>query len=97
MTKQQFIDEIAKYVQKYAPQFGIKVYSPIIAQACLESAYGTSRKATFHNYFGLKYRNNRVTCNAGYFEDGGSEQNPNGTYTILPSSTAWYAFENLES
>ena len=27
MTKQQFIDEIAKYVQKYAPQFGIKVYS----------------------------------------------------------------------
>ena len=96
MTQEQFIKEIAKYVQKYAPQFGIKVCSPIIAQACLESAYGTSKKASFHNYFGLKYRNNRVKCNKGYFTDGGSEQNANGTYTLLPSSTAWYAFENLE-
>ena len=96
MTEQQFIQEIAKYVQKYAPEFGIKVCSPIIAQACLESAYGTSKKASFHNYFGLKYRNNRVSCNKGYFTDGGSEQNANGTYTLLPNSTAWYAFENLE-
>lgn len=96
MTNQQFIEQVAKYVQKYAPQFGIKVCSPIIAQACLESAYGTSKKASFHNYFGLKYRANRVTCNKGYFTDGGSEQNPNGTYRELPSSTAWYAFENME-
>lgn len=96
MTQEQFIKEIAKYVQKYAPQFNIKVCSPIIAQACLESAYGTSKKAFFHNYFGLKYRANRVTCNKGYFTDGGSEQNPNGTYRDLPTSTAWYAFENLE-
>lgn len=96
MTKEQFIQEIAKYVQKYAPQFGIKVCSPIIAQACLESAYGTSKKAQFHNYFGLKYRKNRVTCNNGYFEDGGSEQNLDGSYTILPTATAWYAFDNLE-
>ena len=96
MTKEQFIAEIAKYVQKYAPEFNIKVCSPIIAQACLESGYGTSKKASFHNYFGLKYRANRVTCNKGYFVDGGSEQNKDGTYTNLPSSTAWYAFENLE-
>lgn len=96
MTQQDFIKEIAKYVQKYAPEFNIQVCSPIIAQACLESAYGTSKKATFHNYFGLKYRNNRITCNKGYFEDGGSEQKTDGTYTLLPSSTAWYAFENLE-
>ena len=96
MTQEQFIAEIAKYVQKYAPQYGIAVCSPIIAQACLESAYGTSKKAKYHNYFGLKYRANRVTCNKGYFSDGGSEQNGDGTYTTLPSSTAWYAFENLE-
>lgn len=96
MTQEQFIAEVAKYVQKYAPQFGIAVCSPIIAQACLESAYGTSKKAKQHNYFGLKYRANRVTCNKGYFSDGGSEQNGDGTYTTLPSSTAWYAFENLE-
>lgn len=97
MTQEQFIKEIAKYVQKYAPKYNIKVCSPIIAQACLESAYGTSKKAQFHNYFGLKYRANRVKCNSGYFEDGGSEQNTNGTYTNLPSNTAWYSFSDMES
>ena len=91
-----FIKEIAPFVQKYAPKYGIKVVSPIIAQACLQSAYGTSKKAKFHNYFGLKYRANRVTVNNGYFEDGGSEQNSDGTYRPLPSSTAWYAFDNME-
>ena len=96
MTKEQFIVEVAKYVQKYAPKYGIAVCSPIIAQACLESAYGTSAKAKHHNYFGLKYRQNRVKCHCGFFEDGGSEQNLDGTYNTLPSSTAWYAFENLE-
>ena len=51
MTQEQFIAEVAKYVQKYALQYGIKVYSPIIAQACLESAYGTSELAVnAHNY-----------------------------------------------
>lgn len=96
MTKENFIKTIAMYVQKYAPQFNIKVCSPIIAQACLESAYGTSKKAKHHNYFGLKYRKNRVSCNNGYFEDGGSEQNKDGSYTPLPSDTAWYTFKNIE-
>ena len=94
MTNEQFIQEIAKYVKIYAPQFGIKVYSPIIAQACLESAYGTSFKAEHHNYFGLKYRPNRVKCHTGYFRDGGSEQRADGSYT--PISADWYAFDNLE-
>lgn len=94
MTKQEFIENIAKYVMKYAPQFNIKVHSPIIAQAALESGYGTSYKAQFHNYFGLKYRPNRVTCNNGYFKDGGSEQRTDGSY--IPISTDWYSFENME-
>ena len=96
MTPLEFIQTIAPLVQKYAPKYGIKVASPIIAQACLESGYGTSKKAKFHNYFGLKYRHNRVTVNNGYFTDGGSEQNPDGSYSLLPSSTAWYAFDNME-
>lgn len=55
MTKQEFIDKVAFYVQKYAPQYDIKVISPIIAQACCESAYGVSKlSAKYHNYFGLK-------------------------------------------
>lgn len=55
MEKTDFIKRVAVYVKKYAPQYGIKVCSPIIAQACLESAWGKSKlSATYHNYFGLK-------------------------------------------
>ena len=91
-----FIEKMAPLIQKYGPQYDIFVCSAILAQACLESAFGTSPKAKYHNYFGMKYRANRVTCNSGFFEDGGSEQNPDGTYTLLPSSTAWYAFDSME-
>ncbi|CUN17180.1 Exo-glucosaminidase lytG precursor [Blautia hydrogenotrophica] len=55
MTKQEFINQIAGYVQKYAPQYGIKCCSAVIAQAILESGWGESRLAAqYHNYFGLK-------------------------------------------
>lgn len=107
MTHEQFIEEIAKYVKKYAPQFGIKVYSPIIGQACLESGYGTGvysdnrnkviNPATGewrHNYFGLKYRPNRVTCNKGYFNSSGTEQKADGHYE--PIETDWYSFADIE-
>lgn len=80
-TQEQFIEKISPYIIKYAPKYGIKVYSPVIAQACLESAYGTSAKAGRHNYFGLKYRENRISCHNGSFEAGGS---------------AWYSFADME-
>ena len=96
MTQQEFIEKIAPYMIKYAKQYGYKIVSAAIAQGCLESAYGTSNKAKWNNYFGLKYRANRINCNSGYFLDGGSEQNPDGSYTPLPSSTAWYAFADME-
>ena len=55
MTKDEFIANVARYVQKYAPEYGIAVCSPIIAQACLESGWGKSKlSAEYHNYFGLK-------------------------------------------
>ena len=55
MTKTEFIAQIAKYVQKYAPQYGIECNSAVIAQAILESGWGESRLAAqYHNYFGLK-------------------------------------------
>lgn len=96
--QESFIKNIGPLVQKYAPKYGIStsVCSAVIAQACLESDYGTSYKAKYHNYFGLKFRKNRLTVNKGYFEDGGSEQNKDGSYTLLPSDTAWYSFENME-
>lgn len=55
MDKQAFISQIAAYVIKYAASYGIKVHSPIIAQAILESGWGQSvLAAKYHNYFGLK-------------------------------------------
>lgn len=96
MNTEQFIEKLAKYANKYASQFGIKIVSPIIAQGLLESNHGKSYKAQFHNYHGLKYRANRVSCNSGYFEDGGSEQNADGSYTLLPKTTSWYAFDTFE-
>ena len=55
MTKNEFIEAIAKYVKQFAPEYGIAVHSPIIAQACLESAWNKSKLSQqYHNYFGLK-------------------------------------------
>ena len=55
MKKEEFIQKIAGYVKKYAAAYEIKVCSPIIAQAILESGWGESRLAKdYHNYFGLK-------------------------------------------
>ena len=92
-----FIEDIAPLVQKHIAEYGIKIASPIIAQAVLESNHGLSSKAQYHNYFGLKYRANRVDCNSGIFYDGGSEQNKDGSYTNLSNKTAWYSFSNMEN
>lgn len=97
MTKQEFINTIGPIFVKYAKKYGYKIASAAIAQACLESAYGTSYKATHgNNLLGLKYRANRITTNNGYFENSGTEQKPDGTYTQLPSSTAWYSFDDYD-
>lgn len=50
-----FIEKIAPLIQREAKKRGYKVCSPIIAQACLESAFGTSSLGyKYHNYFGMK-------------------------------------------
>ena len=55
MTHNEFIEKIADCVDKYAYLYGIEVHSPIIAQAILESGWGTSSLASkYHNYFGMK-------------------------------------------
>lgn len=51
----QFIERIAPIIQEEAKRRGYKVCSAIIAQACIESAYGTSSLGyRWHNYFGMK-------------------------------------------
>jgi len=94
--KEQFIEQIAVLVQKYASQFGIAVHSPIIAQAILESASGTSELATHaHNYFGLKYRKGRCPSASGVYLKVGSEQNADGSYTS--SDMQWMLFDTMEN
>lgn len=92
-TQSDFISKIAPIIQKIGPAYGIKCNSAVIAQACLESAYGTSNKAKHHNYFGLKYRPGRLTCNNGTFVDGSSEQRADGSrYNITDQ---WYNFDSM--
>ncbi len=96
MSKQQFIEQIAAFVEKYAPSYGIKVYSPIIAQAVLESAYGTSELAVNAcNFFGLKYREGRCKTCIGTYDKVGSEQNADGSYTS--SAMTWCKFADMEN
>jgi N-acetylmuramoyl-L-alanine amidase len=89
-----FIAQIGPIVQKIAPQYGLKCPSAIIGQACLESAYGTSSKAQHHNYFGLKYRKGRVSCNSGTFTDGSKEERTGGK--VVSITDQWYAFASME-
>lgn len=52
---ENFIKKIAAIICKEAAERGYKFPSAVIAQACLESAYGESGLASkYHNYFGLK-------------------------------------------
>lgn len=86
MNKQEFIDKIAKYVIKYNE----KGYSnsAIIAQACLESGYGTSTLSSkFFNHFGLK-------CGSSW--KGGqynakTKEYIEGTYVTLTDNFRTYA------
>lgn len=90
-----FIEQIAPYIQKYAPTYSIKVCSPIIAQAVLESASGTSELAVnAHNYYGLKYRAGRCPTCCGIYYKTGSEQNADGSYTS--SAMQWMKFSSME-
>ena len=89
----EFIEQIAALVKKYAPQYGIMVHSPIIAQAILESASGTSELArNAHNYFGLKYK---ASVADDYYVKDGSEQNADGSYTT--STMKWCKFPDMEA
>ncbi len=94
MSKEDFINQIAPYVQKRQKAFGFGVCSAIIAQACLESGYGTSDKAQYNNFFGLKYKKDRVTCNKGKFTSTSAEWKDGKYYPIV---TEWYSFSDMDT
>ena len=94
MNHSDFVKTVAAYIKKYAPVYGIEVVSPIIAQAVLESGYGTSELAVnAHNYFGLKYRKGRCKTCIGIYHMVGSEQNADGSYTS--SAMQWCKFKDM--
>ena len=89
---EEFIGCIAPLVQKYAPRYNVKVISPIIAQAILESASGESSLGKkYHNYFGLKcgtlWKGKSVNLLTG-------EEYTPGTYTTIAAD--FRVFDNME-
>lgn len=54
MTKSEFIPVIAPLVVKVGKNRGYHIFSPIIAQAIIESNWGQSKLAKYNNFFGLK-------------------------------------------
>lgn len=54
MKNEEFIKTIGTIIKQEALNRGYNYPSAIIAQACLESSYGRSGLAKYHNYFGLK-------------------------------------------
>ena len=54
MGRDTFISEIAPLMVKEAKKRGYKIVSTAIAQAIIESNWGMSGLAKYHNYFGLK-------------------------------------------
>lgn len=90
-----FIQKIANIAQIVAPEFGIEVVSPCIAQAILESDRGRSSLAiNAHNYHGLKFSPGRVKSCSGKVTKTGYEQDLNGNKTY--SKMVWCKFDSME-
>lgn len=90
-----FVDKITPLIIKHAPSYNIKVVSPIIAQAIIESASGTSELAkNANNYFGLKYRAGRMKPWVTTYDKVGSEQRADGSY--VSSAMTWCKFKDME-
>ena len=93
--QEDFILSIVPYVSSWKNYLGYGVVSAVVAQACLESAYGSSDKAKHNNYFGLKYKGNRVSCYSEVFSAYSAEQLPDGTYVTI--KTDWYGFSDINT
>lgn len=90
MTSEQksFVEKLAKYVTKYAPEYGILVNSPIIAQGILESAWGKSKlSSVYFNYFGLKCGSKWTGKSVNLTT---SEEYTPGTHTVIKDNFRVY-------
>ena len=89
---EEFIQCIAPLIIKYAPKWNVKVYSPIIAQAILESASGQSSLGKkYNNFFGLKC--GTLWTGKSVNLATGEEYTP-GTYTTIYAN--FRVYDNME-
>jgi len=95
MTEREFIDSIAPMVQADMQQSGI-LASVTIAQACLESAYGTSDLAiNARNLFGMKCVLSGNTWTSAWdgvtgYKKQTREQDPSGKEYYVTARFRWY-------
>ena len=73
MSVSSFLNKVVPMFQKYGAQYKFHIISFAIAQACLESGYGTSAAATSkNNILGIgpgKYYSSWDACVKGYYTD----------------------------
>ena len=92
MTKNEFIEFVANVAVKDWKERRIMLPSVVIAQACKESAFGTSELATRANaIFGIKL--NGWTGKS--YRKKADEQNADGTMRT-DENTLWRAYDSLE-
>lgn len=92
--EQDFINKISPIVVKLADRYGYKYPSAVIAQMCLESAYGTSELAVnAFNFSGLKYKSS--VSGPNFYIKQATEQRADGTYYTI-NDTKWCKASNLE-
>lgn len=91
LTQQEFIAKVGAAAQENYKSYKI-LPSLIIAQACLESGYGTTKLGMeCFNFFGMKWVNG---CGCEYKEYSTQEQSADGTYyTITARFRKYSSFE----
>lgn len=92
--EEEFIFKIQPYITSWQKCFCFGVVSAIIAQACHETGFGTSDKAQYNNYFGLKYKEGRVTCYSGKITSTSFEYKDGVRYPIVCD---WYTFADMDT
>lgn len=92
MKQQEFLDIVAPVIQRVAKQRGYKYPSAIIAQAILESGWGSSLLAKSYNFFGMKCGSSWKGKVVGMSTQ---EQLPNGNYYTIKNE-AFRAYNSVE-
>lgn len=82
-----FIETMGAYAVTYYPSTGI-LPSIMVAQACLESGFGTSKKAVQEfNFYGMHYTSKRFGADCPFYENSGGKW---PIFSSMPQGVAAY-------